>query len=194
MVDIILHFQKKFAQQPELCEDSKPFSQSPFTLSFNDEADYHLWCLTPQPNKMANWLREQITIAENVPQKTHEGIDFYQSGTSKGFRLHPALTKFSDSYCRHFFFFLKQLFLENGYKIQVADKRLFKRSCFDETVCRFILKPVGDNAGSFQQIKIEMLSKNNHLALLHVDTTASAGEMPHATNRFAELLERVLTF
>ena len=194
MVDIILHFQKKFAQQPELHEDSKPFTQSPFTLSFNDEADYTLWCLTPQPNKLANWLREQIMIAENASQKTHEGIDFYQSGALKGFRMHPALTKFSDTHCRNFFVFLKQRFLENGYKIQMADKRLFKRGCFDETICRFVLKPVNTNASDFQQIKIEMLYKNNHLALLQLDTTAAAGEMPHATNHFQELLERVLTF
>ena len=139
-------------------------------------------------------MREQVLVANSLPSKTHEGIDFYGYGDSKGFRLHPALTRFSDITCRHFFVFIKERFLEQGYKIQTADKRLFKRGYFDETICRFILKPISEEISDLQQIKIELISKNNHLALLHLDTLASAGEMPHSTNLFSDLLERVLTF
>lgn len=194
MVDIILHFQKKFDRQPELCADLKPVVQSSFTLTSNEEADYALWSMTAQPDKMCSWLREQFIIANGSGSKTQDSIDVYQYGASKGLRLHPALTKFSDNHCRHFFIFMKERFLDCGYKIQTADKRLFKRGYFDETICRFILKPASSETSELQQITIELVSKNNHLALLHIDTTASAGEIPHATNNFSELLERVLTF
>ncbi len=194
MVDIILHFQKKFAQQPELREECKPAVQSSFTLTHIEEADYTLWSLTNQSDKMAEWLREQVLIANSSPFKTHAGIDFYQYGASKGFRLHPALTKFSDSHCKHFFIFMKERFLQAGYKVQTADKRLFKRGYFDETICRFVLKPGSPENTNLPLITLEMVSKNNHLALLHLITTAAGGEIPHATNNFSDLLERVLTF
>ena len=100
MADIFLHFKNKFARNPELIAN-EPLVHQSLERTNEEITDYEQWKASNVRLAMVHWLRDQFMTQQCAPEHTHDGIDFIATATTKGFRLHPALTRFSDNNVRH---------------------------------------------------------------------------------------------
>jgi hypothetical protein len=195
MADIFTHFRAKLKDNPTLSDLSKPQSQKSIRRNEKEINDFDKWKASNKQISMLTWLREQLMTYQSVPTKTHEGIDFTATSSSKGFRLHPALTRFPDAAVIHLFDYLKEQLMTFGYVPTVSDARLFKRDYWDETIQRHVLKPrnAQNTEGMiFSEITIELILKDNHLCQLRMNACIPNTDMPRQTDDFADLMQAVL--
>jgi hypothetical protein len=141
---------------------------------------------------MLNWLREQFMTYQCSPNNTHDGIDIFSYSSSKGFRLHPALTRFSDNSFRHLFNHLKDKLVNQNYKLTLSDTRIFGRGYWDETIHRHQLKPLTEGGIEFGQVSIELVLKDDKLVNLRLDAFIPNTDLPRPSDDFAELVQALL--
>ena len=200
MVDIFTHFKSRFKEQPDLGSTIEPLVREHVELNQSEEADYERWKNSSAQKDILVWLSRQFMVYKRTPNAAHEGIDFLFSPASKGFRLHPALTNFSDKTVTHLFHYLKERALEMGYGSPVSDTRIYQRPYWDETILRHSLRAnnlhessFGDENESglftFAQLTIELMLKDNHLVSLKLEATVPNSEMPRSANDFEELMQ-----
>jgi hypothetical protein len=195
MADIFTHFRAKLKDNPTLSNISKPKSQKPIRRSIEETRDFDKWKASTRQVSMLTWLREQLMTYQSAPTKTHDGLDFMASSLSKGFRLHPALTRFPDTAVVHLFDYLKEQLIAIDYMLTTSDSRLFKRDYWDETIQRHVLKPKNaqNTEGSlFSEITIELILKDNHLCQLRMNAYIPNTDMPRQTSDFADLMQAIL--
>lgn len=195
MADIFTHFRAKLKDNPTLADLNKPQSLKSIRRSAEENRDFDTWKASTRQMSMLTWLREQLMTYQSAPTKTHDGIDFTASASSKGFRLHPALTRFSDAAVIHLFDYLKEQLMMRDYTLTVSDARLFKRDYWDETIQRHVLTP--RNAQNtegvvFSEITIELILKDKHLCQLRMTAHIPNTDMPRQTHDFADLMQAVL--
>ena len=200
MADIFTHFKSKLEANPTLTT-LRPHTQSTRKRSETEVLAYNKWRLSAQQVTMMMWLRDQLASFQSVPKNPHDGIDFIKSNTSKSFRLHPALTRFPDAAYIHLFDYLKEQLLTLDYTLTTSDTRIINRPDYwEETIHRHVLKPINADypvEGSqidvhqFAQITIELLLKDNHLCILHLEAVVPNTDLPRPTGDFAALLERI---
>jgi hypothetical protein len=191
MADIFTHFRNKFERNPELIT-SKPKLAQALEMSNEEITDYDKWKQSNTQKTMINWVREQFMAHQSAPGETHDGIDFFGTSTTKGFRMHPALTRFSDKSVNHFFNYLKDCVQDANYRTSLSDTRLFGRGYWDETVHRHILKPLSDGGSEFAQISIELKLKDNKLVSLSMVSSVPNNDMPRPSDDFTELMQTIL--
>lgn len=191
MADIFTHFRNKFDRNPELIA-SKPSLAQTLEMSNEEITDYDKWKTSNTQTSMTNWVREQFMAHQSAPGNTHDGIDFFGTATTKGFRMHPALTRFSDKSVNHFFNYLKDLLVVANYRVSLSDTRLFGRGYWDETIHRHIMKPQTDNGIEFAHITIELVLKNDKLVNLRMIASVPNNDMPRPTDDFTELMQALL--
>jgi hypothetical protein len=195
MADIFTHFRAKLKDNPTLSNIGKPKSHRPIRRTAEETRDFDKWKASTRQISMLTWLREQLMTYQSAPTKTHDGIDFIASPASKGFRLHPALTRFPDTAVVHLFDYLKEQLMAIDYTLTTSDSRLFKRDYWDETIERYILKPQNaqNTEGSlFSEITIELILKDNHLCQLRMNAYVPNTDMPRQTGDFADLMQAIL--
>jgi hypothetical protein len=195
MADIFTHFRAKLKDNPTLSNISKPQTQKSIRRNEQEIRDFDKWKASTRQTSMLTWLREQLMTYQSAPTKTHDGIDFTATTSSKGFRLHPALTRFPDAAVVHLFDYLKEQLMAFDYKVTTSDSRLFKRDYWDETIQRYILKPLNaqNTEGSlFSEITIELILKDNHLCQLRMSAYIPNTDMPRQTSDFADLMQLIL--
>jgi hypothetical protein len=195
MADIFTHFRAKLKDNPTLSNISKPQTQKSIRRNEQEIRDFDKWKASTRQTSMLTWLREQLMTYQSAPTKTHDGIDFTATTSSKGFRLHPALTRFPDAAVVHLFDYLKEQLVAFDYKLTTSDSRLFKRDYWDETIQRYILKPLNaqNTEGSlFSEITIELILKDNHLCQLRMSAYIPNTDMPRQTSDFADLMQLIL--
>ena len=195
MADIFTHFRAKLKDNPALSDLSKPQTQKPIRRNAQEKSDFDKWKASTKQISMLTWLREQLMTYQSAPAKTHDGIDFTSTQWSKGFKMHPALTRFPDAAVFHLFDYLKEQLTAFDYVATTADVRLFKRDYWDETIQRYVLTPrnAQNTEGSvFSEITIELLLKDNHLCQLRMNVCIPNTDMPRQTDDFAELMQAVL--
>jgi hypothetical protein len=191
MADIFTHFRNKFDRNPELIA-SKPKLAKALEMTNEEITDYDKWRNSNTQNTMLNWVREQFMAHQSTPGETHDGIDFFGTATTKGFRMHPALTRFSDKSVHHFFNYLKDCLQDSNYRVSLSDTRLFGRGYWDETINRHVLKPLSDTNIEFAQISIELMLKDNKLVSLCMVATVPNNDMPRPSDDFLELMQTIL--
>jgi hypothetical protein len=195
MADIFTHFRAKLKDNPTLSNISKPQSQKAIRRTETETREFDKWKASTRQTSMLTWLREQLMTYHSAPTKTHDGIDFMASSTSKGFRLHPALTRFPDAAVIHLFDYLKEQLIAFDYTLTTSDSRLFKRDYWDETIQRHILKPRNAQNSEgvvFSEISLELLLKDNHLCQLRMNVHIPNTDMPRQTSDFADLMQAIL--
>ena len=195
MADIFTHFRAKLKDNPALTDLSKPQTQKSIRRNALEKSDFEKWKASTKQILMLTWLREQLMTYQSAPTKTHDGIDFTTSTWSKGFKMHPALTRFQDAAVIHLFDYMKEQLMTFGYVPTTSDVRLFKRGYWDETIQRHVLTPQNaeNTEGSvFSEITIELILKDNHLCLLRMNAHIPNTDMPRPTDDFAELMQAVL--
>jgi hypothetical protein len=188
MAEILTHFKTKLAQNEALADIKKPQKRQSIQRTEKETKDYSSWRHTRKPKTMVAYVFDEYFRFQSTPLSTHDGIDFYASPLAKGFRLHPALTRFSDAHVQHFFDYLKDKLVSLQYHLVESETQLFDRDYWMETVHRYILNPANTEGGAFSKITIEMILKNGHLCTLRFDAQAPSSDMPHSTNDFADLL------
>jgi hypothetical protein len=195
MADIFTHFRAKLKDNPTLANISKPQSHKSIRRTEEETRDFDKWKASPRQISMLTWLREQLMTYQSAPTKTHDGIDFMASASSKGFRLHPALTRFPDAAVIHLFDYMKEQLMAADFTLTTSDSRLFKRDYWDETIQRYVLKPrnVANTEGViFSEITIELILKDNHLCQLRMNAHIPNTDMPRQTSDFADLMQALL--
>ena len=183
--------------KPELAETSKPQVRRPLERTEKETHEYDKWKNTPTLAKMLFYLSEECQKHATNPKKTHDGIDFFSTSSARGFRMHPALTRFSDAHIKHLFDFLKERLVALNYQAVTSDTSIFKRGDYwVETLHRHVLKTsnmtdgYSDNlVGDFGQITIEMLLKDDRLCTLRFEATVPNTDLPRATDDFANLIQ-----
>ena len=196
MANIFTHFQATILSKPELAAASKPHTRKPLVRTEKETKDYENWKDTPKMTKMLCYLSVESQKRQNCPNKTHDGIDFYNNSSARGFRLHPALTSFSDAHVKNLFIFLKERLVALDYQAVSSDTSVFKRGDYwVETIHRHVLKaPNSDgffteSVCGFEEITIEMLLKDNRLCSLHLEAKIPNTDLPRPTDDFANLIQ-----
>lgn len=197
MANIFTHFQATLIDKPELANTTKPFIRKSFERTEKETRDYEKWKNTPTVAKMLFYLSEECQKHQTNPKKTHDGIDFYTTASARGFRLHPALTRFSDANVKFLFEFLKDRLVALDYCATVSETSVFKRGDYwVETIHRHVLKPThapncyAENPLSgFDQIMVELLLKDDKLCSLRLEASIIDSDMPRSTDDFANLIQ-----
>jgi hypothetical protein len=197
MANIFTHFQASLINNPELAETSKPQTRKSLERTEKETRDYEKWKNTPTVAKMLFYLSEECQKHQTNPRKTHDGIDFYNAPSARGFRMHPALTRFSDSNVKLFFDFLKERLIALDYRAVSSDTLVFKRGDYwVETIHKHVLKAPNTNGGyaenlvgDFDQITIELLLKDDKLCSLRLEATIPDSDLPRPTDDFAKLIQ-----
>ncbi len=197
MANIFTHFQASLVNKPELAETRKPHTRRPLERTEKEASDYTKWKNTPTVSKMLCYLSEECQKHQTNPKKTHDGIDFYNAPSARGFRMHPALTRFSDANVKHLFDFLKERLIALDYCAVSSDTSVFKRGDYwVETIHKHILKAPNTNGGytenlvgDFGQVTIEMLLKDDKLCMLRLEATIPDSDLPRPTDDFANLIQ-----
>jgi hypothetical protein len=192
MADIFLHFRNKFARNPELISTTEPLATQSLERTQDEITDYEQWKNATGCTVMLNWLREQFMAHQCSPSKTHDGIDFFSTATSKGFRMHPALTRFSELYIRHLFNYLKDRACQEHYKVSLSDTRIFGRVYWNETIHRHILKPLTEGGIEFAQLTVTLTLKDDKLVHLGMEVFIPNTDLPRPSDDFAELMQALL--
>jgi hypothetical protein len=191
MADIFLHFRNKFARNPELAS-TEPMVEQTLERTNDEVTDYEQWKDSTGCVVMLNWMREQFMAHQCSPNNTHDGIDFFSNGSSKGFRMHPALTRFSDTSVRHLFNYVKDKLVGQDYKLTLSDTRIFGRGYWNETIHRHQLKPLTEGGMEFAQVTIELVLKDDKLVNLRMDAFIPNTDLPRPSDDFAELVQALL--
>ncbi len=191
MTDIFLHFKNKFNRNPELIA-TEPLMEQSLERTNNEITDYEQWKDAPPQAAMLNWLRDQFMAHQCSPNNTHDGIDFFVTSSSKGFRLHPALTRFSDNSVRHLFNYLKERLLQANYRVSLSDTRVFGRGYWNETIHRHVVKPQAEFGDEFAQISVELVLKDDNLVSLKLDACVPNTDLPRPSDDFAEMMLALL--
>jgi hypothetical protein len=196
MANIFTNFQASILSKPELAETSKPLTRKPLVRTEKETQAYNTWKNTPKLSQMLCYLSEECQKHQSSPRKTHDGIDFYAATSARGFRLHPALTRFSDDNVKFLFAFLKERLVALDYQAVASDTAVFKRGDYwVETIHRYVLKSpnargcYGDLVGDFGQITIELLLKDDRLCSLRFEATVPDTDLPRPTDDFAHLIQ-----
>ncbi len=195
MADIFTHFRAKLKDNPALSDTQKPKIHKSIRRTAEETRDFDKWKASTRQISMLTWLREQLMTYQSAPSKTHDGIDFIASPSSKGFRLHPALTRFPDLAVVHLFDYLKEQLAASDYTLSISDTRLFKRDYWDETIQRHVLTPknaTNTEGVIFSNITIELILKDNHLCQLRMNAYIPNTDMPRQTDEFFDLMQAVL--
>ena len=191
MADIFLHFRNKFQRNPELIA-TEPLVQQSLERTTDEVTDYEQWKNSTTQVAITTWLRDQFMAYQCSPYNTHDGIDFLASSTSKGFRIHPALTRFADNSVRHFFDYLKEIIVKDNYRVSLSDTRIFGRGYWNETIHRHVLKPLTEHGDEFSQITIELVLKDDKLVNLRMDTRIPNTDLPRPSDDFSEWMQALL--
>ncbi len=196
MANIFTQFQASILSKPELAT-TKPLTRKPLVKTEKETKEYDKWKNTPKLSQMLYYLTEECQKHQSSPRKTHDGIDFYSGLSARGFRLHPALTRFSDDHVKFLFAFLKERLIALDYQPVVSDTSVLKRGDYwVETIHRHVLKSpnakgcYGENVvGDFGQITIELLLKDDRLCSLRFEAVIPDSDLPRATDDFANLIQ-----
>ncbi len=191
MADIFLHFRNKFDRNPELIA-TEPMVQQSLELSDEEVTDYEQWKDSNIQRTMINWLRDQFMVHQNSGGNTHDGIDFFATNQSKGFRMHPALTRFSDVSVRHLFNYLKERLIQENYRSTLSDTRIFGRGYWNETIHRHTVKSRSENEGEFAAVQVELTLKDNKLVSLKMVANIPNTDLPRSSDDFAEMMQALL--
>ena len=197
MANIFTHFQATILSQPELAETSKPLMRKSLERTNKEVSDYDKWKKTSKLPTMLLYLQEECQKDLSSPLKTHDGIDFYGNANARGFRMHPALTRFSDAHVKYLFDFLKERLISLDYQAVKSDTSTFKRGDYwVETIHKHVLRAPNANGcyadnlvGGFGQITIEMLLKDDRLCALRFEATVPDSDLPRPTDDFAQLIQ-----
>lgn len=197
MANIFTHFQATLINNPELAETSKPHTRKSLERTERETRDYEKWKNSPSVAKMLFYLSEECQKHQTNPRKTHDGIDFYNAPSARGFRMHPALTRFSDANVKYFFDFLKERLISLDYCAISSDTSVFKRGDYwVETIHKHVLKARNASGtyaenlvGDFGQITIELLLKDDKLCSLRLEATIPDSDLPRPTDDFANLIQ-----
>lgn len=183
----ISYFKSRLQRNPELSRSIEPDEVQRLERNQEEIISYNAWRDSRKRYEMQQWLREQFDILLRKPQSKSEAIDFIKKPIAKGFRIHPALSHFSDTHVLFFFDFLAQRLQEMGYISTIADKRRFNRPYWEETIQRHILK--GNNRNySFEEIKIHTLFKDKGLCYLQLEATIPNNDNPRSSHDFSDLV------
>jgi hypothetical protein len=190
MAQFLTQFKATVSRNPQLIAD-KPTAYKTLVRTEREAADYHKWRESTAFFKMCNWLREEIQKSVATPRNTHEAIDFYKSPNTSGFRLHPALSPFSDAAVTYFFDFLKNRLTQLDYQAK-SETLIFERDYWQEKVHRHTLRTLNTEGGHFAEIRVELLLKDNRLCQLRMDANVPNTDLPHSTDDFERLFEALL--
>ncbi len=183
----ISYFKGRLQRNPELTRIVEPDEVQCLERNQDEIKSYNAWHNSRKRCEMQQWLREQFDLLLRKPQQKGQAIDFIKKPNTKGFRIHPALSHFSDTHVLFLFDFLAQRLQEMGYVSNIADKRKFSRPYWEETIQRHVLKGTA-NHNTFQEIKIHTLFKDKGFCYLQLEAVVPNNDLPRSSHDFSDLI------
>lgn len=188
---------KRLFRSAEESTPSNPAIHRIIERSDDEQQDYEHWKETLVRRRLQDWLADQYAIFRVLPDDIDEALDFLDTPSSKGFVIHFHKTRYSGRDIQHFFDFLKDRVLEQGYRVQVSDTRTYNRPTWVETVERHYLKPRSAREdGKFHQafgnITIENHLRDDRNHYLKFRATVYKDHQFHEADEFHELMQLLL--
>jgi hypothetical protein len=186
----------KFRRNPRLKEGvlGSHATKSAVVRTKEEIADYRQWRSSSHCFRTGMWLRDQYDVHQRQPFCTDEGVDFINTSNSKSFRIHPALTKFSDKSMLHFAQLIAEKMEQFGYVMTLNDKCKFNGPYWIETLQRQHFQSVSASEDpilrGFQEIQIRLMFKGSGFCFLEMEAITS--DMPHASVDFSALLDLLI--
>lgn len=198
MADFFTHFQQRIQQNPALVSKT-PTAERTLTFSEAETCDFARWRTEQKTDAMLCWWRKQVGLLNTAPAAMHESLRFTVQDAAKTWRFEPSFTPFSERSVRCFFRHLMTRFEAHHYTLAAAKCRIYERGVFQETSWRCVFRSaVGTNMGNteggyiFERIVLELVFKNDRVALLRVTSYAPNSDVPHSSDSFQAFLMRIL--
>lgn len=186
----------------EQSSPSQPLIHELIQRTDKEKEDYQQWKQTLVLRRLMDWLKDQFAIYQINPESIDEGLDFLNTPSSKGFVVHFNKTRYSKRDVTHFFDFLKEKVLHQGYRTQISDTRSYNRANWAETVQRHYLKPgptfnnsLKEN-GKFNQkygnVMIELELRNDKVHNLRFRATSYQDRIFEKADDFKGLMQQLM--
>ena len=182
------------SDQISCLEQYEPLLRSP------DEVEHFVrWSGSGGSETFTDRLRHAFNMHRAGLDPEDEELDFMEFQSTSGFVVHlkdnPACAMEAACIQDH----LRDLVIQQGYRIVIADRRIRKKENRQEIVERYVLKlPLERQCGKaaiqgFGTITIEVLSCGTHPCNLKFITNYHTGRQYHPAEPFSELMEHLIS-
>lgn len=188
---------KALFSKAEQSSPSQPVVHEVITRTETEISDFSHWKETVVRRRLQDWLFDQYAVFQAFPNDIDETLDFLSTPSTKGFAIHFFMTRYSQRDVQHYFDFLKEKVLDQGYRVQVSDRRTYNRPDWVETVERHYLKPrqakLTDSKlrQAFGNVTIEYVSRDEASYQLRFKATIYNDHQFEEAKGFRELMQRI---
>jgi hypothetical protein len=185
-------------QQAEQSNPARPFIHEVIVRGAEHKAALEHWTHTLVCRRLLDWVADQYRLFLTEPDEIDESIDFLNTTSSKGFVIHLDKTNYTLQESTFLLDLLKQRVVEEGYRVQVSDRRIYQQSKWVETAERHYLKPKPEfsSPGIIRQrygnITILLLLRNDKPFQLQFQATAYRDHLFQEAESFGELMVHLL--
>lgn len=189
---------KKLFSKAEESSPSQPILHEVIARSTEEKADFERWKQTLVCRRLLDWLHDQYSIFQTLPDDIDEALDFLNTPSSKGFVIHFFKTRYNKREVVHFFDLLKEKVLATNYRPSLSDSRTYNRPNWVETVQKHYLKP----RTNFEQgktinqqygnITIELLLRDDKVYNLRFRATSYNDRQYAPAKDFKELMQQLM--
>ena len=132
---------KKLFSKAAESSPTQPVLHEIIERSPEEKADFERWKQTLVCRRLLDWLHDQYSIFQTLPDDIDEALDFLNTPSSKGFVIHFYKTRYNKREVVHFFDLLKEKVLATNYRPSLSDSRTYNRPNWVETLQKHYLKP-----------------------------------------------------
>ena len=161
--------------------------------------------------RLQSWFADQYAIFLTNPQQVDEALDFLDTHSSKGFVVHFHKTHYSLKEAEYLQLFLRERILNQNYRTQVADTKVYAIKSGTERTDRYYLKPRPDwsapegheggvdnhTADQFNQqfgnVLIELIVRNDAPHFLKFSATVYHDRVYQEALGFGALMQLILS-
>jgi hypothetical protein len=185
-------------QHAEQSSPARPFIHELIERSADHKQALDHWKHTMVCHRLLGWVVTQYQLYLTKPDETDESIDFLHTPSSKGFVIHLDKTNYTLRESSFLLDLLKERVIQEGYRVQVSDRRIYQKSKWVETAERHYLKPKPEfsSPGIIRQrygnITILLLLRNDQPFQLQFQSTAYRDHLFQEAEGFGNLMLHLL--
>lgn len=181
-------------RQAEHSSPSQPFIHEMIERSPEHRAALEQWKHTIVCRRLCDWVQNQYGLFGALPDDVDEALDFLNTPSSKGFVVHFHKTNYDRREALFFFDFLCEKVIEQGYRTQISDRRVYQNGAWTETAERHYLKPKpefgapGKIRQRFGNITIMLVLRNDAPWQIQFQATTYRDHLFLEADRFQDLM------
>lgn len=194
----IFRYLRELFKEAEESSPSNPVDHHLIERTVEEQIDYDHWIKSLVKRRLVDWLNDQYSLYQVLPQDIDAAIDFLNTPSSKGFIVHFHQTNYSKREIVHFFDYLKERVHHLNYRSQISDSRTFSRNHWVETIQRHYLKPRNQFVEGqkleqgFGNITIELELRDDKVHNLRMRATHYQDHLYQEPRDFSSLMQELL--